>query len=1174
MENKFSTTLNQYTYTLPNGNTIITTGETEDLARQQAEDQFSRFKAQGSFEGLTVQDLGTPVAKRADAEAYIIRGLDVPVGTNITQNLEQRSEELERQGYSIEGGRVSRVPPSADPAFKEAFTKKVLDHIVGNAKISEDQLSIYDLNSDGEISINDVTSALRAFKNLGAEEQRSKVQSAFNTFVETTPELSSKAFVEKILGHIVGKTELTAEEQSQYDFNKDGKIDLSDSLAVQKHNAGLNVDENIGSAISSFHRANVGLEETVVDSPISSTTPEEESDPFTPMPVVEPDPEIVDDLEDTGDSTLVDQLEPYEEEDKEDKEDEPLDLFDVLDNTKPDKPEPEREKFYYVLRNSKEIRIAESREAAPKSIAFGSNDKNEVLEWIVKNFIEDTAPVDIAPEPIDPPEAIPEPDPTPTPTPTPVSTPTGEGAYSIGNTPFIASTVPSYTPVQQYQPNTSAGMTFAPAQQATTFQAQAVQPQFMGPTNPATGTFVLGQPQQFTTGVMGTTSSLNPTYGSSYFMNEGGVVPQQQIRQQQNMFGGFKPEAMQRIAGSLGYQGDMSGFNNYLNNNPDKKQKMDMFNQKAMQMVNGGMVQKYSNGGQTTRVLSQPYVPQQQQPASGTGLEDVMANQAINPALPTGTTVTPVGTVATADQMVGAMDPTAGMVYGTAAVPTALASTTQAGMPVATGANLMTPSTAAADVDKLMEGVDAAQLDSAPTIDAAQGSSSLKVNAAQGTATMMENPVTREIQEGELISGAADAQKAAKFTEQIQAATAEPSEKATVQGQLAGLMQQFEGGDTPAWAAGAMRAAMGTMAARGLGASSLAGQAAVQAAMESALPIASADAATQAQFEQQNLSNRQQRAMLAAQQRAQFMGQEFDQAFQARVANASKISDVANMNFTAEQQVALENSRAANTMNMANLSNRQAGIMAEAAAIANMDMANLNNRQQAAVMNAQNFLQVDMANLNNRQQSELFRAQQRTQALFTDQAAENAAAQFNASSQNQVDQFFASLANNTAQFNASQANAQAQFNAGQTNVVERFNTEINNQREQFNANNRLVIDQSNAQWRRQIATADTAAINRANEINAASLLGYSTTAYNNLWQYYSDNMSWAWTSAENDRSRYHDLALEELRNDNAVDLSKLKEDYATSEAFGSLIATLFTANLTDSIAGKIFGGFF
>ena len=149
-------------------------------------------------------------------------------------------------------------------------------------------------------------------------------------------------------------------------------------------------------------------------------------------------------------------------------------------------------------------------------------------------------------------------------------------------------------------------------------------------------------------------------------------------------------------------------------------------------------------------------------------------------------------------------------------------------------------------------------------------------------------------------------------------------------------MQQFEGGNTPSWAAGAMRAVKGEMARRGLSASSIAGQALVQAAMESALPIAQADASVTAQFEAQNLSNRQQRAMLAAEQRATFMGMEFDQAFQARVQNAGRIADIANMNFTAEQQIALENSRIANTMNLQNLSNSQAMVMAEAAALSNI----------------------------------------------------------------------------------------------------------------------------------------------------------------------------------------------------------------------------------------------
>ncbi len=59
--------------------------------------------------------------------------------------------------------------------------------------------------------------------------------------------------------------------------------------------------------------------------------------------------------------------------------------------------------------------------------------------------------------------------------------------------------------------------------------------------------------------------------------------------------------------------------------------------------------------------------------------------------------------------------------------------------------------------------------------------------------------------------------------------------------------------------------------------------------------------------------------MLAAQQRAQFIGQEFDQEFQTRVLNASKVSDIANRNFTAEQQIALENSRIANSVKLTKL---------------------------------------------------------------------------------------------------------------------------------------------------------------------------------------------------------------------------------------------------------------
>ena len=632
-------------------------------------------------------------------------------------------------------------------------------------------------------------------------------------------------------------------------------------------------------------------------------------------------------------------------------------------------------------------------------------------------------------------------------------------------------------------------------------------------------------------------------------------------------FQGFKPDSLKRIASTLGYQGDMNGFDQYLNNNPDKKKVMDGYFNKAMQMAQGGAVKKYADGGtvDTTqtdpRALQQQYIPQQAD-MSGKQLTDVSATQAINPGLPMGSTVVPVGTQLTQEQFVS---PTSGQVTGQVAVPTAMAGTAIAGMQQAVPAATTQAATSQQGVQQVTDQTQAqqGQVSQQAQVQAQTQNQSMVsgMQAAQGAGIMMTNPVQRQIQSGELVSGAANAQTAAQFTEQVQAATAMPSEKATVQGQLEGLMQQFEGGNTPAWAAGAMRNATAQMAARGLGASSMAGQALIQAAMESALPIAQADAATIASFEAQNLSNRQQRAMLAAQQRATFMGQEFDQQFQARVANAAKVSDVANMNFTAEQQIALENSRIANTMNLENLNNRQAVVMGEIAALSQLDMANLNNRQQAAVQNAQAFLNMDMTNLTNAQQTEMFKAQERIQSLFTDQAAENAARQFNATSENQVTQFFSNLASQTSQFNASQANAQAQFNAGQVNTVERFNAEINNQRDQFNAQNRLVIDQANAQWRREVATADTASVNRANELNASALLDISNTAYNNLWQYYSDSMEWAWTSAENERERTINLAMEQLRADSNANIETMRNDYQSSAAFGGLIATVLTSDI-------------
>jgi len=432
-----------------------------------------------------------------------------------------------------------------------------------------------------------------------------------------------------------------------------------------------------------------------------------------------------------------------------------------------------------------------------------------------------------------------------------------------------------------------------------------------------------------------------------------------------------------------------------------------------------------------------------------------------------------------------------------------------------------------------------------------------------GQAQVVSPAAERTIQSGELVSGSAVDMAEVEKALDIQAAQANPSAQATVQGQLTNLMADFDGTAPPAWAAGALRNASSQMAARGLGASSMAGQAIVQAAMESALPIAMQDASTFATFEGQNLSNRQQTAMFAAEQRASFLGMEFTQDFQARVANASRIADVANMNFTAEQQVALENARMAQTVDITNLTAKNAKMMSDAAAMSQMDMANLNNRQQAAVINAQSFLAVDMKNMDMAQQTSLFKSQQNIQALFTDQAAVNASAQFNATSKNQTDQFFANLQSSVSQFNSAQTNAIKQFNAGEENVMEKFNSTIESQRDQFNAQNSLVISQANAQWRQSVATSATAAQNISNLEYTKNTNAITGAALDQIWQRERDLMDFAFKSSESVQDRANAIMLAKLSGTNQKSALKLQADMQADQAKGAFLSNI--------VGGLLFG---
>ncbi len=263
------------------------------------------------------------------------------------------------------------------------------------------------------------------------------------------------------------------------------------------------------------------------------------------------------------------------------------------------------------------------------------------------------------------------------------------------------------------------------------------------------------------------------------------------------------------------------------------------------------------------------------------------------------------------------------------------------------------------------------------------------------------------------------------------------------------------------------------------------------------------------------------------------------------------------------------------------------GVMQSAVPIAAQDAAtykemvfqNLNNRQQAAVTNSQAYLQMDMANLNNNQQANLQNLQVRQAQLFTDQAANNAAAQFNATSQNQVDQFYKNLSTSLQTQNAQRSDAMTQFATSESNkisaqnannatavsqanaqteaTINQFNSQMADQREKFNVQNQQVIDQSNANWRRQLNTSNTAAANAANQTNAQNLLGISNFAMSSLWQQWRDEASWTMEAAQNSVDRAHNMAVAALERQTAFDLNDEKSRQNLFKLLGKFVAGLY-----------------
>ena len=243
------------------------------------------------------------------------------------------------------------------------------------------------------------------------------------------------------------------------------------------------------------------------------------------------------------------------------------------------------------------------------------------------------------------------------------------------------------------------------------------------------------------------------------------------------------------------------------------------------------------------------------------------------------------------------------------------------------------------------------------------------------------------------------------ITDTVQAQTGTVQKESTVQGQLEGLMKQFEGGKIPAYAAGAIRLAEQRLAASGMGASSMAGAAIVQAAMEASTPIAAADAQTYRSMQELNLNNRQQAEVLNAQMTLQLDLQNLNNEQQARVTNTS-------------------------------------------------------NRVQALFNDTASTNAAKQFNASSEQQNDQFFSSLFNNTSQFNAGQQNSMRQFNAGQQNTVKQFNATLQNSREQFNQKNAIIIDQANAVYRRQINTSNTAIANAENEYNTRTLFNISQT------------------------------------------------------------------------------------------------------------------
>lgn len=249
--------------------------------------------------------------------------------------------------------------------------------------------------------------------------------------------------------------------------------------------------------------------------------------------------------------------------------------------------------------------------------------------------------------------------------------------------------------------------------------------------------------------------------------------------------------------------------------------------------------------------------------------------------------------------------------------------------------------------------------------------------------------------------------------------TEELAQKATTQYQLDSIINTLDGSaEMPAWASANMRRINSIMNARGLGSSSMAAAAMVQALMESALPIAESDANKYATIQLKNLDNK--------------------------------------------QQTALRNAALVSARDMKNLDNRMLAAKSNADAFLTMRMENLKNEQVAsnltyqadtqALFNDQSAANVAI-NLNAKSENDMNKFYDNLGAVVDTANANREAAmdQFNVDQENSMTKFEAKLNDSRDKFNANMALLIDQSNTLWRRNINTVNNQGENAANQANA---------------------------------------------------------------------------------------------------------------------------